>query len=134
MKLDNKMIDDICKEAFFSLTRNGLALFGFDTMGMMFLQAARDTCEDILVKQVPEKDFNDGELVIKPLFEDWSVSQFTTKAGIKKLVRTIQEAMLSKEYSDSLVYEGSTKVQISPKTDGTAIINFLYVRERNNNE
>lgn len=130
MKIEKEVIDRVAKEVALSFTRNGLALFGFDATGMVFLQAAKMS-SDVTVEQVQEQEFGDGEIVFKELFEDWSVGQLTTRAGIKKLVSTIAEALEDPEYSESTIYEGSTKIQLLPVNAGQVKVNLIYIRERN---
>ena len=68
---------------------------------------------------------------MRELFENWSVGQLTTRVGLKKIIGSIVGTMLLPAYADSLVYVGSTKVQIIPSGNNIAKINLIYVRERN---
>lgn len=129
MKIEKELIDKVATEVALSFTRNGLAGLGFDAVGMVFLQAATMSSK-LDVKQVGERDFGDCELVVEELIPNWTVSQLTTRAGIKKLVSLISEALLAPGYSESTIYEGSTKVQIIPNCSGQVIINLIYAKER----
>ena len=130
MKMDKELIDKVAREVAISFTRNGLAGLGFDTTAMVYLQAAM-IVSNLEVKQVGEKDFGDCEIVVEELIPNWTTSQLTTRAGIKKLVAIIVDALRDPKYSESTIYENSTKVQIIPNCTGQVIINLIYPKERN---
>ena len=49
-KINNELLDDVRLEIIRSFTRNGLAMFGFDGLGMVLLQAAQAVGESELPK------------------------------------------------------------------------------------
>jgi hypothetical protein len=134
MKITDEIVSEMRSEIIKSMTRNQLMSLGFDSVGILLLQAAfyadkelEKECGDSLI---PQDEFADGEIVLKELFSDWSVGQLTSNAGIKKLVKTLV-VELSNALDSDRFYEASLKVNITPAESGKVKITLGYIKERN---